>query len=341
MSTIKDVAKLAGVSPSTVSRVVNSGSTSVSSKTSEKIWNAVRETGYSVNETARNLRKPDGGEKAARRNSQAIDCIFARDIDAFVDPFFMALMHIIEAEVFKHGYQLRYQYAISEYKNLLSSNNQKKDAAIILGRIDQLTLNKLEKVYRHLVYVGLQDKRLAVDSVICSGYDATVMGIEYLISIGHKKICYLGETHDEQRYDAYLDVMKAHSADGCEPISLDVKFTPSDSYEKLKLALEQGLDCTAIFCANDISAFGVLRILREKHIRVPGDISIVGLNDIESVRYLDPMLTTVHVPLEEMGKHAAKLLIDRVEGEHRVHVKTLFPSELVLRDSCSKYKGKK
>lgn len=331
MSTLKDVARLAGVSPSTVSRVINGGG-SASAKTVEKIWQAVRETGYSVNESARDLRCRSAVEKAEK---QAIDCVFARDIDAFIDPFFMELMHVIEPEVFKFDYRLRYQYALSDPEGPLPSDSQEKDAAIVLGRIDDTNLEKLKKRYRHLVSVSLQDRDLGIDSVICRGYDAAEKGLEYLLSLGHRRICYLGETKDEQRYEAYCDTMARH---GCENITVDVSFTPSDSYRKLKAAMANGMDCTAIFCANDISAVGVLRVLKEARLSVPRDMSVIGINDVESVRYLDPMLTTVHIPIEEMGKHAARLITDRLERGHLLPAKVLLPSKLLIRSSCGKIK---
>ena len=330
MSTIKDVARLAGVSPSTVSRVVNGGDTSSASpKTVERIWKAVRETGYSVNESARKLRKPVMEETIER---QGIDCIFARDIDSFVDPFFTELMHIIETEVFKQGYRIHYQYTVSDLRSHTRQDSDKKNAAIVLGRVEEESLKRLKNNYRQMVYIGLQDKPLNIDSVICPAYDAVTAGMEYLLSLGHKRICYLGETRNEQRYDAYVDMMERM---GLDKTVVDVRFTPSDSYEKLKKALEGGMNCTAIFCANDMSAVGVLRALREKRLSVPKDISLMGLNDLESVRYLDPMLTTVRIPLEEMGKHAAMLLIDRIEGGHRLPVKLTLPSEIVVRNSCA------
>ena len=138
MSTLKDVARLAGVSPSTVSRVVNGGSTGAASEeTVRRIWDAVRESGYSVNENARSLRmKEEGGVK----ETLAIDCVFARDLDSFIDPFFMVLMQIIEADAFKRGYRLRYQYPIGDLKSVPLPDAKKKAAAIILGRTDKAHL---------------------------------------------------------------------------------------------------------------------------------------------------------------------------------------------------------
>ena len=338
MSTLKDVAELAGVSPSTVSRVVNGGTSGAASEeTVARIWNAVRETGYSVNETARNLRKKNMGSS---KETLAIDCVFARDMDSFIDPFFMVLMRIIEAEAFKHGYNLRYQYPVGDMELHSRGSTEKKDAAIILGRVGRDHLEILRDTYRHLVYVGLQDINLDVDSVICSAYDAAVKGLSYLCSLGHRRIVYLGETKDEQHYDAYIDVMRQHSSSGCEKLVIEVPFNSATSFDAVDKALEEKMDFTAVFCANDISSLGVYRALKKHRLSVPRDISVIGLNDMEYVRYIDPMLTSVRVPLEEIGKHAAKILIDRIENGHQLPVKLVVPSELITRDSCAKVRSR-
>lgn len=91
-------------------------------------------------------------------------------------------------------------------------------------------------------------------------------------------------------------------------------FNPTDGYEATNRLLDSGVEFTAILCANDMNAVGAMKSLREHRLKVPQDVSIIGINDMETVCYLDPMLTTIHVPLEEMGHLGVKLLIDRIEG---------------------------
>ena len=237
--------------------------------------------------------------------------------------------------MFKKGYRIRSQFGLSDLTSHLNPDFKKRAAAIILGRVDAVNLKALKENYRDLIYVGLQDLELGIDSVICSGYEAVAKAMDYLVSLGHKKICYLGETKDEQRYNAYIDKGREYGIDCSHSLIIDVFFTPSDSYESLKEALENGLDCTAILCANDVSAIGVLKALKEYHIAVPEEISVIGINDVENIRYLKPMLTTVSIPAKEMGDHVVKLLIDRIEQNHTVPVKLYVPSQLTKRDSCS------
>lgn len=332
MATIKDVAKLAGVSPSTVSRVLNSKNPSAASdKTKEKIWKAVRETGYSVNESARELRKPKNVDET---QNHSIDCILARELDYFLDPFLSSIRRVIEEELFKNNYRLRAQFGLSDLAEYVRSDSGKKGAAVIIGRIDSANLKILKMAYTHLIYVGLQDLELGIDSVMCSGYNAVTSLMDYLYSLGHRKICYLGETKDEQRFNSYLDSQRRLQLPFSKQQVVDVLFTPSDSYVGLKRALDKGFDCTAIICANDASVVGVLKALKEAHKDVPRDVSIVGINDVEDVRYLDPMITTISFPTEEMGKHVVRLLLDRMNCKHYSPVKLYLPGQLIVRDSC-------
>lgn len=332
MATIKDVAKLAGVTPSTVSRVLNGKSPSAASdKTKEKIWKAVRETGYSVNEMARELRKPKNVDAT---QDHFIDCILARELDYFLDPFLSSIRRVIEEELFMNNYRLRAQFGLSDLAEHVRSDSEKKGAAVIIGRIDAANLKILKIIYTHLIYVGLQDLELGIDSVMCSGYNAVTTLMDYLYSLGHRKICYLGETKDEQRFNSYLDSQKRLQLPHTKQQIVDVLFTPSDSYVGLKKALDKGFDCTAILCANDTSVVGVLKALKEAHKDVPRDVSVVGINDVEDVRYLDPMITTISFPTEEMGKHVVRLLLDRMEGKHYSPVKLYLPGQLIVRDSC-------
>lgn len=331
MSTMKDVAKLAGVSISTVSRVLSGDNPSTASeKTKARIWDAVRTLGYSINETASNLRKPKPNV-----DEKVIDCILARELLFFTDPFLSSLRHVIEESLFKKGYRLRGQIGVSELEHLDTIG----DAAIILGRVDSSVLKVLKKGYKHLIYTGLQDMDLNIDSVICRGYDAVCTAMDYLASLGHKRVCYLGETSREERYVAYLDKVRDLKLVSDKSLVVDVLFTPGDSYNGLKKALSKGLDCSAIICANDSSYFGVLKALKEFHKSIPEDVSVIGINDMEEIRYLDPMLTSMSIPAEDMGNLVVQLLISRIHQTHSTPVKLYIPSKLTIRDSCVVNRG--
>ena len=334
---IKDVAKIAGVSASTVSRVVNGGMDSAASlDTQKKIWDAVQQIGYSPNQHARSLKKPAGKQISPR---QEIDCVYARKAGAYLDPFFTTLMHAAEVEAFKYGYFLRYYYSVEDIKaDSFQRVNYDVSSALVLGRPNPDTLDILRKSYKNIVYSGLNELEAEADQVICSGYKAAGMCIDYLVSLGHEKICYMGETTNEQRYKGYCDAMEKFNLAEPGHYVIETPFTPAGGYDAVNTLMSRKTDFSAIFCANDMSAMGALKALKEHKMKIPRDISLIGINDMEAVRYLDPMLTTIHVPLEEMGKMAAKVLIDRIEGGHRLPVKIEIPSTLKCRESCGPVK---
>lgn len=334
MASIKDVAKAAGVSPSTVSRVVNGSDTSAASpETQERIWNAVRELGYVLNQNARSLKRPLQETEKAKRD---IDCVYARTAGSLLDPFFTELMHEIEVEALKYGFHLRYQYSIAQMRaDNIPLREDRADAAIILGRTDEETIRWLQSMYRHLICVGLQDRDFPVDQVLCHGYQAAKNCVDHLHALGHRAICYLGETVDEQRYQAFLDAMHRIGSKHPEDLAVEAPFSPAGGYDAVQKLLQDGKEFTAILCANDMLAVGALKALKEHRFRVPKDVSLIGINDMETSRYLDPMLTTVAIPMQEMGQHVAKLLIDRINGGHTAPVKLVIPSTLICRESCA------
>lgn len=338
MASIKDVARVAGVSPSTVSRVVNgSDSSAASPETQERIWNAVRELGYVLNQNARSLKRPLQDADLPKRD---IDCIYARTAGALLDPFFTELMHEVEVEALKHGFHLRYQYSIAQMRaDNVPHQEDRADAAIILGRTDEDTIRWLQGMYRYLICVGLQDRDFPIDQVLCHGYRAARTCVDYLHELGHRAICYLGETVDEQRYQAFLDSMHGIGVEQPEELAVDAPFSPAGGYDAVHRLLHEGKEFTAILCANDMLAVGALKALKEHRLRVPRDVSLIGINDMETSRYLDPMLTTVAIPMGEMGKHVAKILIDRIGGGHTAPVKLVLPSTLICRESCAAVKA--
>lgn len=328
---LKDVAKLAGVSASTVSRVINGGiCTAASEDTKKRIWEAARQVGYSPNQHARSLKKPS----ASRTVQAEIDCVYARKAGPFLDPFFTTLMHAAEMEAVRLGYVMRYYYSVDDIQaGSFKRSNPESASAVILGRPNPDALEILRKSYRNLVFSGLNELAADVDQVLCSGYRASEMCVEYLASLGHRRICYLGETVNEQRYQGFCEAM-AQLGMNCQSHVVETPFTPVGGYDAVYELLEKNQEFTAILCANDMSAMGALKALKEHKLSIPRDVSLIGINDMETVRYMDPMLTTIHVPLEEMGKMTTKLLCDRIEGGHKTPTKVVIPGSLICRESC-------
>lgn len=341
--TLKEIAREAGVSISTVSRVINqSNSNAASKEVQDHIWEIVRRTGYTPNSSARNLKTGTGG--LISEPSHSIACLFARTPDAITDPFFSQLARNIEKEAFKQNYILKYSFTSIDIRHPstfhLIANNQ-VDGVAILGRCDKQMLSFLKKYFNHVIYSGLNSLNAKYDQILCEGVKASEAAVEYLIKLGHREIAYVGETKDEERYTGYISTLQKHNIPVQNEYISNVILSSEGGYSGTKALLERTRDMTAVFCPNDLTAIGAMRALQEAGLKIPQDISVISIDDIDMAQYLSPMLTTIHVPLDEMGKTTAKILIDRIQGGHHLPMKISLPFYLAVRESCAPPRGSK
>ena len=337
--TLKEIAREAGVSVSTVSRVINNNSKAASREVQDRIWEIVRRTGYIPNSAAQNLKM--GSRFQDRAVSRSLACLFARTPDMMTDLFFNSLARSIEQEAFQHNYILKYSFsafdihAPSTYRLVVDNH---VNGIAVLGRCDKQTLKFLKQYFNSVVYAGLNSLDANYDQVICSGRQAGYAAAEHLINLGHSRIAYIGETISEERYLGYCDALAAHDIPLRPEYIVNVKLSSEDGFRGAQIVIERNTDVSAIFCSNDLTAIGAMRALQTNGIHIPKDISLISIDDIDTVQYLSPMLTTVHVPTQEMGQMAAKILIDRIEGGHRLPVKISLPFYLANRESCTSYR---
>lgn len=336
--TQKEIAKEAGVSISTVSRVINNkGKNVASQEIQDRIWEIVRRTNYVPNDIAQKLRSSQ--ETKAEKTFGSIECFFARMPFSDKDQFFSDLARSIETEVLKLNHVLKYSFTAS---TLQRSYNQKLLAEssakgiMILGRCDNAALILLKKHFKNLCFVGLNSYKKEFDSILCDGSEASKDAVNYLIGLGHTRIGYIGETFNEVRYVGYRTAMIENKLPTESRYVADVILTYEGGYIGAKKLLESAPNITAVFCANDISAVGAMRAFQEAGLSIPNDISVIGIDDIEVSKYLIPPLTTIHIPIEEMGNIAAKVLIDRINGGHKIPLRVVLPFHLEVRGSCKK-----
>ena len=336
--TLKEIAKEAGVSVSTVSRVINRKGPHVARpELQNKIWEIVSRSGYVPNENALNLKKSTKNEDMVV--PQSIACLFARTPESINDPFFAQMARSVESAAFKEGYYV--QYSLTEVDvmkshtlhNLLDQNIR---GVVVLGRCSHELLQYLKQSFRFVSYVGLNPPEAKYDQIICDGQEVSKAATDYLISLGHKNIAYIGETNNENRFAGYLQSLREHDIPLRSQYVADVSLSTENGYLGAKALLKQSKGVTAILCANDVTAIGAMRAIRELGARIPQDISVIGIDDIDIAQYMTTKLTTVHIPVEEMGQMATKILLDRINGGHLIHMKILMPFYIVERESCAK-----
>jgi DNA-binding LacI/PurR family transcriptional regulator len=326
--TIEEVAAAAGVSRSTVSRVVN-GSTAVSPEALEAVTRAIADLNYVPNRAARSL---------ASRHTHAIALIVPEDTTRFFgDPFFAAIVSGINARLSQSDYVLNLFIASDDPgdKTTTFVRSGAVDGAFIVSHHTSDTFIDRIASAVPVVYGGRpsrqreRDYYVDVDNVR-GGRDATT----YLIERGYRRIATvtgpLNMPAGIDRLQGYRDAMAAHGLP--EGAIEDGNFTADGGAAAMRRILERLDRPEAVFVASDLMARGALATLAREGIRVPEDIAIMGFDDSPVATSVTPQLTTMRQPSLAQGERMASVLLDLLAGRHPRHV-TILETELVVRDS--------
>lgn len=349
---INKIAQKAGVSPSTVSRVLNNPNYRCSSaETRDRIWKAAMELNYTPNEAARSLKL---GKKLQEENkTYYINVLMTRMDESRTDPFFSELLRIIESEIHKHFCILSkvwYMPVFSDDRKCSNINldvltsqmyqetDGKCDGLVIVGKCNSAALKKLDTRYKSVVSVNRNSTNYEVDEILCDGCKVASTAVNYLISLGHKKIGYVGDCQNEARYQGFTTALEQNGITPVPEYVIETRQTEAEGYEAMENLLHSGNYPTGIYCANDITAIGMLKALN-KYKNLKEIPSIIASDDIEEAGNCRPMLTTVKLPKEEMGKFALYLLVDRLKNGHSSVVRMELEGKLMIRDSCRKFSG--
>ncbi|WP_332236866.1 LacI family DNA-binding transcriptional regulator [Sporolactobacillus sp. KGMB 08714] len=334
--TLKDIAKMAGVSVSTVSRVLNGNAEKAARDlVREKIWQIAKESHYVPNKTAQSLKK---GNPDADKHQLKFGIIFARlDRDDY-NPFFMKLARVIEKEIMVRGDTVEFSM-LSAALRITDANSffaeHCIDGLLILGKFSDWLYDKVRNHVKAYIYVGLNRLLYSeLDQVICNGYSAAVTAVNYLHDQGHENIMYLGETSGEMRYKGYTHTMRFFNDKVSRKNIVECRFTIKSAYQAL---LDQyDPQFTAIFCGNDLAGIGAIQALTELRYRIPEDVSVISIDDIDLIQDYKPLLTTVHIPLDELGRMSVRMILERINKIRKMSVIVEFPYQLLKRQTVSK-----
>lgn len=338
---LKDIARLSGTSIATVSRVLNGSDYHCKDAgLEERIWETARRLHYIPNTAAQYLKRG----KAEAKPSFQIDLFLARDFKIDYDPFFKELYEVIREELLMQNCHIGRLFSIPELTGELYqdpsvvSRRQNADGLILLGKSNDHLLSYLKNVYPAIVGVDRNPTDFAYDEVYCNGVNAAAMAMNYLISLGHRHIAYIGDCSYEARYIGYYQTLMMHKI----PLDYSMVFPAHQTREAgyqtmlqiLEKKWERGVQPTAFFCANDSTALGVLDAIRAK--RLKHDIpAVISIDNIKESAESNPMLTTIAIPTREMGHHAVSILMDRLRGHHEENIRIELPCHLVIRESCN------
>lgn len=346
MSTIKKIAELSGVSQSTVSRVLNNPNYHCSSpEKRDRIWKTAMELQYVPNEAAKNLKM---GKKEKKEKTYYISILLTYIESLQSDPFFAELVHVIETEIHRNFCILSKIWYLPIFSNdrkcrgrdldktisgMTEDENIKTDGLIVIGKCSKGALDRLNTVFKNVVAVSCNPSGSEVDEVNCDGVKIAEQAIEYLISQGHRDIGYVGDCHNEAKYRGYVETLKKHDIDLVPSYVFETKQTESEGYDVMNKILKSDDIPTGIFCSNDITAIGVLKCLSKARNRYIS-VSVISSGDIEAAQFTTPMLSTIAIPKEEMGKYSLYLLLDRIKGGHKSKTIIEVNGKLVKRESC-------
>lgn len=331
MATIKDVAKMAGVSTTTVSHVINK-TRFVAKETEEAVMQAIKSLKYSPSAVARSLKV---------NTTKSIGMI----VTTSESPYFAEIIHAVEDHCYRQGYSLflcNTQNDPEKIKNHVEMLAKKRvDGLLVMcSEYTQHSLDVLSG-FSSVPMVVMDwgpnvDTDIIEDNSFTGGYIAT----KHLIDCGHKAIGLiageLDKTTARTRYEGFVKAMNEANLSIHENWIMEGFFEPEDGYECMNKILSQDNLPTAVFCCNDVMALGAISAITEKGLRVPDDISIIGYDNIHSSRFYAPPLTTIHQSKSRLGAQAVNLLFERIANKdnenHEKHRIAIHP-ELVLRKS--------
>ena len=324
---IVDVARLAGVSTATVSRVLSNPQI-VNAETRRLVEEAIRQTGYRLNHAARNLRhRRTGGVVALVPNLS--------------NSFFSQILAGMAAVLAPAGYNLLVADTRAEggASILRYAEPSRADGLIVLdGSLPAEGLARRVPVVLACEWIpGFAAPRVKIDN-----RQAAQMAVEHLIALGHRQIAHVAGPVGNVLTDARLAgtelALKAHGLPPPRVFPGDFTLASGQRAGAAWLALPPGERPTAVFLASDEMACGFIGEVQHSGLTVPRDVSVMGFDDIELVAHMTPALSTIHQPRGAIGRHAAQRLLDRIGGDEGSE-DTVLPVELVLRGSTAPPRG--
>lgn len=333
---LRQIAEMTGASVATVSRVLNNPEYQCQDATlGEKIRQAARELHYVPNESARQLKMGKGSGDVSE--SFVVDVLLTRFDTLGEDLFFTEVFRHLETELYKQNCAVGKVLNVPDI-SLMNATGERTRAQglIILGKCQEELLKELNRRYQGITAIDRNPMDYAVDEIVCSGSRAADMAVEYLMELGHTKIGYIGDCNMEARYTGYYECLLKHKI----PLTYDFVVATNQTAEEGARAFERLASLkgrpTAVFCANDVTALGFLKAMKEKNGRRKKDVyrpAVVSIDDIEAASANSPMLTTVHIPKEDMVHLAVLTLKDRLQGGHRECIRLELPCHLMVRES--------
>ncbi|MEU1471584.1 LacI family DNA-binding transcriptional regulator [Streptomyces sp. NPDC005761] len=330
--TLEEVAARAGVGRGTASRVIN-GSPRVSAHTREAVEAAVAELGYVPNRAARAL--------AGNRTDAIALVVPESESRFFAEPYFSDIVRGVGAALADTEMQL--------LLTLVGSDRERRRLAQYLTahRVDGVLLvsvhaddplpDLLEQLGMPAVMNGRRSATEPLPSVDSDNFEGARGAVEHLVSRGRRSIATITGRLDvyasQRRLDGYRKALSDAGHEPDERLIAPADFSEEGGVRAMRELLARRPDVDAVFAASDLMAAGARQVLREAGRRIPDDVALIGFDDSAVARHMDPALTSVRQPIEEMGRAMTRVLLEEIAGENTERPQIVLPTELVVRDS--------
>lgn len=333
---LEDIGQMAGVSRSTVSRVINN-SPNVSETTRQKVLEIIQREGFSPNPAARTL--------VTQRNYVLGIVIPQSSSQVFTDPFFPTLIQGISAVAHNNDYSVMLWIGEGadegeRFCRRVSSSRLMDGLIIASAVVGDPLVGQLSRNEIPFVIVG-RPRNEELNSVDGDNVHGAKVAVQHLIQLGYQYIAMITSQLDEcagqDRLDGYYQAFEAAGRSVDPDLVVEGNFAEASGYAGMTRLLRSNVD--AVFCANDVMAVGAFRAITERGLSVPDDVAVVGFDDISIAAALNPPLTTIRQPIQQLGSLAAESLIKLLKGNLPTPYRAILPVELVIRESCGAVRG--
>ena len=334
MATIREVAKKAGVSITTVSRILNNDdSFNVSKITKEKVLKVIKQLNYE---------RKKNKNRTSQSNISVIKC-FDEKIEN-EDPYFVSLKINLENILKKKVSKVKF-FDLEEIEKLIKyneiSNFSLTDAVIFIGETSKEKLKFFKSLNENIICVDVYDTDNITDYIKFDMRNSVEIVLNYIFKLNHKKIRLLVGRNKvvknlvDFREKYFKEIMVKNGLYREEYLQIG-DFSMESGYIMMKEILKLEDRPTAVFCGNDSIAMGAYKAIRENKLKIPEDISIIGFNDLKLSQYSIPPLTTIKIDTKLIAQETVNSLIELLEGKRDYHKKVFLPIELIERESCQK-----
>lgn len=331
---IKTIAEMAGVSVSTVSKILNNYS-DISEETKIKVLNIIRATGYVPSKSAK---------LQERTSSRLIGVIFAgrQNID-FSHPFFAEVLSSFKKQIGFLGYDLLFltsEQSDSLHGDYLARCRQYQidGCLIISGQDVEPAVYELDRSEIPCIGIDLELQGKGSGYIMSDNYKMSYKAVEHFYLLGYREFGYIGSTMESNisnlREKGYIDAIESFGLSVNKDWFVNGdSFYEESGYQAMKAMILAGSVPKALFAASDLLAIGAMQALKEHHFRVPEDVAMIGCDDIEACKYTSPTLSTVRQNKDKIGKLAAALLYDFIHTQSEAGNIMVEP-EIIIRESC-------